>query len=245
MSKHKPGQGSETKALARPRTGTLRVQRAWENFEESVGGRERLLEALQYSTDENGQRLLAHLEDPRADKLGLRKLCADSRVSFPQLYAIFKDAAKAKAHAEALIVQSDYLPSIMADTCKDALSRSGPCPFCEGSGQRRNDRGEAVHCYTCDGTGKLRKPGNAESRKLVFESAGLTGKRGPLVAVQQNNWQGAGFHSFEDIIAMKDKALEEANPRRDSVPIAAEFETVPEESRKSSEAGRSHVEDRK
>ena len=160
-----PKRGSPRTALAKkPREGTLRVMRTWENFEESVGGREKLIDSLQHCPDAEGQRLLQHLEDPRAKRQSLRTLCADARVSFPQLYSIFKDAVRAKAHAEVLLVQAEYLPAIMEDSCRDALSQTDTCPTCGGEVKGR---------------------GSIDNRRLVFESAGLTGRRAPLVTIEQ------------------------------------------------------------
>jgi hypothetical protein len=87
------------KLIKAPRLGTLRVRKTWEMFEQSLGGREKLVEALKHSSDEIAQRLLSHLEDPRAVRMGLRELCGAARVSFPQLYYMYRDAIRAKAHA--------------------------------------------------------------------------------------------------------------------------------------------------
>ena len=208
-----------SRALARPRQGTLRVKRAWENLEDSVGGREQLVEVLEFTSDPDGHRLRQHLEDPRARGQSLRKLCADARISFPALYFIFKDALKARAHAEVLIVQSQHLPAIMEDTCLDAMAQTSPCPFCDGAGSRILD-GESLSCLQCEGTGKIRKPGSAESRKLVFESAGLTGKRAPLVAVQQKFYtrEEIGLPTFEEMVHRGRDAIEGITRDRKSIP---------------------------
>jgi len=207
-----PKRGSPRTALAKkPREGTLRVMRTWENFEQSVGGREKLIDSLQHCPDAEGQRLLQHIEDPRAKRQSLRTLCADARVSFHQLYLVFKDSVRARAHAEALIVQSEFLPEVMRDTCLDAMAQSSLCPFCDGVGRRDLDD-ETLTCLQCEGTGRIRKPGSAESRKLLFDSAGLTGKRSPLVAIEQNTGWGdigiEGVHSFEDLVEFGNRAME-------------------------------------
>ena len=203
MKKNKAGQHNETRAMGRPKESTLRVMRTWENFESSVGGREELVLALQHSTDENGQRLLAHLEDPRARRLSLRKVSADARVSFPQLYKIYSDALRAKAHTEAMLIQAQHLPAIMKSTCQDALSQTNTCPTCGGEGKAR---------------------GSIDNRKLIFESAGLTGKRGaPLVAIQQNlssEEVGWGPGSFEALVHRGRDAIEGITRDRKSIPEA-------------------------
>ena len=199
--------GKLTKA---PRVSTLRVMRTWEKFEESVGGRRKLVEALEHSVDERGQQLLQHLEDPRAAGRPLRELCGAARVSFPQLYHIYTDALRAKAHAESIIVQSEYLPRVMEDTCRDALTESRTCPDCAGAGTRRK-RGALLTCTVCRGTGEVRgRSGNVENRKLVFESAGLTRKRAPLVAIQENRWN---VPSLADTLKEAQKILKEGDAR--------------------------------
>jgi len=88
-----------------------------------------------------------------------------------------------------------HTPQVMEDVAEDAKSRLVTCPSCEGHGriEKVNRKGEVIAeklCVTCDGVGKLRKIGDEASRKLLFETMGLTNKgRGPMVAVQVNNPQ--------------------------------------------------------
>jgi len=53
-------------------------------------------------------------------------------------------------------------------------------------------------CLVCDGVGTIRQVGDADSRKLLFETMKLTGNRGPLVAIQNNN---GGAPTMEDSMA--------------------------------------------
>ncbi len=187
-----------TEALARrPTNETLRVKKTWENFEESVGGRAALGEMLRYSQTREAATLLAHLEDPRAAGQPLRRLCEDAGLSFFQLYQTFKDAAKARAHIETEIVQANYLPRVMADTCEDALTTWRTCPACNGTG-RLVLKGKRVDCSTCGGKGKVKEPGDIDNRKLALEAAGLVGRRGPLVAQQFN--LNPGVPCIEDVV---------------------------------------------
>jgi hypothetical protein len=127
-------------------------------------------------------------------------------VSFPQLYAIFKDAMRARAHVEAIIVQSEYLPRVMEDTCEDALACT--CSDCGGTGRKKR-RNSIWSCPTCRGTGKVRQHGSIENRKLVFESAGLTGKRAPLVAQQFNVGE---LESLEETLKWAREILDDEGP---------------------------------
>ena len=166
-----------------PKSGSLRVARAWENFEDGVGGRSELIDLLEYSGGEGAERLLAHLSDPRAERQRLRRLCIDARISFPQLYSIFSDALKAKNRMQALLAVSKHVVQVINDIAEDAVAHAVYCPVCKGTGSRRDPEGSTT-CYRCEGTGKVREPGRRESAELFLRVAGLLDETERLHIVQ-------------------------------------------------------------
>jgi hypothetical protein len=75
---------------------------------------------------------------------------------------------------------------------EDAESRMTACSRCDGTGKVNDaipvsEQEPIVRvCPVCEGTRKMRVIGDNASRDLVFESIGLTGKKGPTIAIQQN-----------------------------------------------------------
>jgi DnaJ-class molecular chaperone len=86
---------------------------------------------------------------------------------------------------------SKHMPKVLEDTAIDAKSRFDVCRTCRGTGEIIDGKKDTyVKCWKCSGKGKIRKPGDTDARKLVFESAGLTNKSRPAVNV--NVGAGAG-----------------------------------------------------
>ena len=54
-------------------------------------------------------------------------------------------------------------------------------------------------CPQCKGDGEIKKSGDAGARKLILESLGVIGGRGPLIAVQNNNMT-VGEDDMESIL---------------------------------------------
>jgi hypothetical protein len=69
-----------------------------------------------------------------------------------------------------------HLPDIMEDIAEDSESRDVCCPRCDGFGHVTRQNGEAP-CPVCDGAGKVRVPGDAHARRLLFQIIGLIGPR--------------------------------------------------------------------
>lgn len=98
---------------------------------------------------------------------------------------------------QAGIVQTmNELPQIMSDVAEDAKSRMVYCQKCDGIGQVLDGFDESVAgkrtpllriCPACEGAKKVRQVGDKDARNLVFETAGLTKKHGPMVAIQMNS----------------------------------------------------------
>ena len=134
---------------------------------------------------------------------------------------------------EGLLRMSAHVPEVLEDVAVDAKSKLVVCPECKGDGFRAkevipapdhsedgdgedgaqdslHDSVVAVPCFVCDGTGKLRKAGDTDARKLMFETLGLTNKsRGSFVNV---NVGAAAIPSVEDEMTRATKILEAPRP---------------------------------
>jgi hypothetical protein len=64
--------------------------------------------------------------------------------------------------------------------------------------------GEDKTCPECRGVKTQRKIGDKHARDLIYESMGLTAQKGPLVAIQNNQFAGVGSgglnSSMEDML---------------------------------------------
>lgn len=125
---------------------------------------------------------LAARHDPAYRSLGFSALCRKFNISLQDV----DDLWRSHQLHRGMMRMMNSLPDILEDVAVDARSRKVACPRCDGLAVLTSDSGLPRACPVCDGTGKVRQTGDRDARHLVFESAGLTGKRGPLVAIQQN-----------------------------------------------------------
>ena len=143
------------------------------------------------------EQLLILLSSPIHTKATIGKLAVMSGMSANELMLLFNSAKK----AEGIIRLSRKLPDIMEETAEDALSRLVPCIRCDGEGTIKGKP-----CKTCQGGGSVRVPGDLDNRKLVFEVAGLIGKRAPGAAIQVNI---GGSRSLEERVGIAQQLLTE------------------------------------
>lgn len=92
-------------------------------------------------------------------------------------------------HNQGLIKMLPHVPQVYVDTVEDAKSKSITCPECRGKGEiveGSGDNATICTCHVCDGTKKVRIVGDKAARDIVFEAMNMTGKRAPMIAVQNN-----------------------------------------------------------
>lgn len=169
--------------------------------------RDDLVEALSHHTHDNQrvESLVARLLDPEYANVSLGTLCQRSGLSLHQLMDFFR---KTKLD-EGLIRAFKHVPDMLEDTARDALRTEESCWKCQGDGEIVADGDEEVvksPCPECKGKGSIVVPGNTDARKLMFETVGLTGKRGPLIAQQFN--LGGGADSSEDVVKNVHRLME-------------------------------------
>jgi hypothetical protein len=96
-------------------------------------------------------------------------------------------------------------PEFAEEAIESAKSTNICCPRCDGEGEveSRKSPGDWNPCPQCEGKRVIRKSGDANSRKILFDTVGWTGKTGPQVQVNIG-----GGHSLESVMSGIDNLLE-------------------------------------
>ena len=163
------------------------------------------------ATDPRIDKMLGMMFDPAHAPKKLATMARECGLSYTEL----TDVIKKHRLAEGIVRMSEHVPQIMTDVAQDALNTMDMCGKCQGVGSifdpinKSDDGGQIpITCPQCKGTGEVKKSGDQGARKLVFDSLGLTGGRGPLIAVQNNTLNAGDGDDLESILAMgKKKAL--------------------------------------
>lgn len=171
-------------------------------FAEEISGQEAEMgEALKATG--NAKMMALYTEIVTNPRNSLALSCRRCNVSLQEL----QDMWSKHQLSRGLIRVSNQLPEILEDTATDARSRFEVCDRCDGAGEITRFRGEesiTETCPKCKGAREVRVAGDAESRKQIFEMTGLTGKSGPLVAIQQNTFVG---ETLDDTLSAAQKIL--------------------------------------
>jgi hypothetical protein len=158
-------------SLARP---TKNRKLALDTFEDSVGGRQALVEALSLSSlDKKQEHLLHLLSDPAREHDGLATIARDAGINPGQILDLFRNAAFAKAHAISLGKLSESLPNIMDDLISKSVDAEVQCPECRGE-----QLGESQTCFTCHGRGTIMRSSDIDRQKVALEVSSLLKKGG-------------------------------------------------------------------
>lgn len=139
--------------------------------------------------------------------------------------------------SQAIRIAMDRTPTIMTHTADDAENKQVVCPRCDGLGtldldaareETEKKRAKAVvrTCPECKGTGEVTQSGDMEARKLVFEVAGIAGKKGPVVDARQLHLTTpAGGFSVESLVKEMEVG-EEREERLLGAPVMAAEEVI-------------------
>jgi len=156
-------------------------------------GRDEMVQALEHSGDPRMGRLVKLLMDVRP--ISVPAACRKASVTMVDFVEAYQ---KYKVH-EGTVRLMKHIPQVMEDVGEDAKSKSEPCMRCDAWGyvKLREDEhlieeqpawvpeGNRI-CPQCHGRKEVRVPGDKLARELAFEAVGLTGKKAPAVAIQQN-----------------------------------------------------------
>ena len=149
------------------RLSPARKDQMYRRFAQEVGHKE-LLGVLECSDDARGHALANMLGDPAYNRHSLAKLCELVGLRYGDLPKMFL-----RFYTGIGIIQfSRYIPQVMVETAKAALSTTKACERCDGTGER-----DGEPCSCCWGKGTIHVPGDPACRRLIWESTGLIGRR--------------------------------------------------------------------
>lgn len=172
-----------------------RTKKALDKFEESVGGREAIIDALELATlGKKEEHFLRLLYDNARHNDSLAKIAKDSGLNAIAVLELFRTAAFAKAHAIVAGQLSDSLPAVVSDIIAKSVDYQVICQSCGGNGTIEMEDEKVRTCLDCNGNGKIFKESDLDRQKIVLETTGVL-KKGPGVAVQVNTQVNAGSSS--------------------------------------------------
>lgn len=150
-------------------------QRAGRLLLEAVGNIEEVKMALALSDSPRAHAFLAALAGPRGNTCTFATLARKCGMRSAALVKIWREYKLLQGTLAFL----NGLPRVAEDMVEDARSTRISCPVCGGIGHI-GPEGErnSLMCPQCIGTGTVRKFGNPDARKLIFEAVGITAKRG-------------------------------------------------------------------
>lgn len=157
---------------------------------------------LYHSGDDRAWLLLMMIYDSTYADLTFAELCRAANLSLGDVVKMFMDYRMVAV----MMAAADPLPEIVADAAYDALAKQVLCGRCDGTGEVEYMGPEGIEdvqakkCPLCEGSGKVRAPGDREARDYVSKVAGVgREKKTPPVLIQQNIGEKAP-ETFEQII---------------------------------------------
>lgn len=217
-----PNKNPNANPNANPRRNTkpprVSKQRAIVLFEklENLVPREQMREILESCGDPRAAHFGKLLFDASNRNKPMPELARSAGFTYMELVRVLVNHGL----GEGLVRMSTHAPKVLEDTAIDAMSRIVGCPQCKGTGtvaeqiktEEENEDGELEsrvqlserECWSCGGTGKLRKPGDPDAREMVFSALGLNQKNNPMVNI---NIGATGARNVEDDLGDLDKVL--------------------------------------
>lgn len=153
-------------------------------------GMDELREALALDNSPKALNFLSRLVNPlyaSVDICTLAKQCAIGYTDMMQIWRSHKLSSAMGTYIESSPVLAEHL-------IEDAKSVFSCCPRCDGAGVIKVFREEGpvwIECVNCNGTARIRKPGDAKSRDNILRAIGLIhSDGGNTVNVSINNTSG-------------------------------------------------------
>jgi len=182
---------------------------AYNKFLEELNpkGNEAVQLALASTNDERFIGFCNRLSDPAFRTYSLAALAKSCNIGLPEFGEWWRDAQKARTMA----IATSAVVDLAKDLASDVRTKKVYCDRCDGLGviwaEAFTDGAEPLQsldpeekrwirkCPACKGEREVDKIGDAEARRFLLEMTGYTGKGNKGVAVQINNYGGAGMDS--------------------------------------------------
>lgn len=201
------------------------TNRALNALEGTLGGREKLVEALVLAPTAEGvdtaraEYVVGLLADPKHAHRTLRGIAAISGISLQEVLTLYRKSAVQRAHLQALGHIATTLPAVAKHIMDRAIPYEAACYKCAGTGTMTPEPSKANMnptpgpCETCKGGGKLLHEPELERQKLALTLGGLLkggGGATTVVNVQQGQSQGAIPQSTGEGLLQMQKLSEQA-----------------------------------
>lgn len=203
MKKSSPEDQDSAKVTAKPRSPKRKPPTAlsresedpaWQTLVDKIGGREGMAVVAAASSNPKAAILAELLLDPAFRNAGTKALAKKAGLSLPEIVDLYRD----KQWLETTLILHEKLPQIIDGATDDAKPRMVPCEECKGSTKTEDGK----ECWVCGGWGSVRRAGDKDKLQFVGEAVGMTGKRGPIVQVnnQINNAGPSQPQSFDELM---------------------------------------------
>ncbi len=189
--------------------GDRALTRVFTDIESEIG-RDELLEALDdyAESDERLRVMFDLLTSPIPSQANLTVKTAARKAGLTPIDVI--DLIRKRNLHIGLLRTSRHVAQVMEDTAIDAKSTDEQCIECGGEGQIAKGTGDSLVvsvCKPCRGMGVIRRLGDIENRKLIWDTTGLI-KKGGGVVINNANVQPGSAESFESLIGRASKAID-------------------------------------
>lgn len=178
------------------------LARAFSELENTVGGREKLIDLLQAAPETpDTARIIGAILDPTNDDRSLAGIAQDTGIALGKLSRIINETILIRAQLDSNIKVAEKLPAVVSNVMEKSVPHKVRCPTCDGLENS---------CKRCKGKGWIDKEPNREDQKIALELGGLLNKKGPLVNVNNVNQQNNVFASadmFKNFRDATDKVL--------------------------------------
>lgn len=135
-----------------------------------------LKDALVLKDSPKAKEFLAALCNPKYKNWSTAKLAGKFGISPMAIIEIIQKSYLSKG----LLNMARGVPMVSQDIVEDAKSQFVTCDKCDGEGEIEKNE-ERIVCPNCKGQSTIRRQGDSESRKLMFEALGYKQRGAPLV----------------------------------------------------------------
>lgn len=184
-----------------------KMWRSLSDFEESLGGREAIIDALQAAKlDFKQEQILRLLLDPSRRQHSLASICADAGVHGTELIEFFRESTFRAALADAHMRLMARVPEVVDDAVSKALDHNEDCTCTFTRDGSRVD--PLPECPRCSGRGFQRVRSSFDHQQMLLEASSLLKRGGGVnVSVQQNTGINLSSAFFDKFVRSTDPAV--------------------------------------
>lgn len=178
------------------------LERAFNEMENTAGGREALLDILRSAPDSQElDYIIGAISDPTNDKRSLAGICQDTRIKIHVIRRYLSEAVLTRAQLTATGHIAKGLPGVVEHVMQKSVPRKVRCPACEGV--------DAGNCARCKKNGWINVEPNREDQKIALEMGKMINQKGGGILINNVNQQNVaiGADLFKNFRDATDKVL--------------------------------------